>query len=419
MAISNPPHSQTSPTVLGISFEDETEYEIDDLDRPVEKYLAEIRKVIVYNTDWTTETLYNQILRQNIQLTPPFQRRDAWTVPRKSRLIESLLLGFPVPPIVLATAPNTQGKFIVLDGKQRLLSILQFYGGSETPNDRFSLQGLQFRSDLNGLQYDHLLDSGDRSALDNQTIRTVLIRNWKTENLLRQMFLRLNQENTPLSPQELRQALYPGPFVQALDQRAVDSPALRQLLRSDQPDPRMQDTELLLRYTAFQSCLGHYRGSLRDFLNFTCDHLNQAWLEPNRHLSQNSIVQTLSSFEEAVETGIRIFGAENFAHLWLPQTNQYHHQLNRAILDMFLFYFADAQVCEGSLSKQDKVIEAYQRLCGNSEFRQAVRSDTSSLRSTYTRLEQWGRALQDILDGLSLPIPRWQDGSIVVPEVRS
>jgi Protein of unknown function DUF262 len=80
---------------------------------------------VVTGTDWTTETVVSQLKRGNIQLDPRFQRRDAWKRDRKSRFIESLIVGLPIPQIVLAESKRERGRFIVLDGKQRLLSILQ------------------------------------------------------------------------------------------------------------------------------------------------------------------------------------------------------------------------------------------------------------------------------------------------------
>ncbi|MGZ8225662.1 MAG: DUF262 domain-containing protein [Methylococcaceae bacterium] len=77
----------------------------------------------VSGNDWTTETIISQIKKGNIQLNPDFQRRDAWDKSRKSRFIESLILGLPVPQIVLAESKERRGAYIVLDGKQRLLSI--------------------------------------------------------------------------------------------------------------------------------------------------------------------------------------------------------------------------------------------------------------------------------------------------------
>src|SRR5712692_6218467 len=85
-------------------------------------------QAVVFGTDWTAATLIDQLRRGNIKLDPIFQRRDAWTAPRKSRFIESIVLGLPIPQLVLAEAKDDKGSFIVIDGKQRLLSLQQFAG---------------------------------------------------------------------------------------------------------------------------------------------------------------------------------------------------------------------------------------------------------------------------------------------------
>ena len=206
-----------------IFFEEEEDQEIES--QPLSELIPElkqIREIVVSGSDWTTATILDQLLRNNIQLTPRFQRRDAWDITLKSRFIESLILGFPVPQIVLATSQE-QGKFIVLDGKQRLLTILQFYGRSDEniPNNAFALRNLEFRRDLIGKKYEDIRSdlflSRDTDNLDNQTIRTMLLRNIKDENFLYKIFLRLNVQSTPLSAQELRQALHHGSFINFLE----------------------------------------------------------------------------------------------------------------------------------------------------------------------------------------------------------
>ena len=194
-----------------IFFEEEEDQEIES--QPLSELIPElkqIREIVVSGSDWTTETIFNQLVRGNIELNPRFQRRDAWDITRKSRFIESLILGFPIPQIVLAANRQEKGKFIVLDGKQRLLTIMQFYGGSDenisNNNNAFALRNLEFRRDLIGKKYEDfkndILLRSELNALDNQTIRTVLIRSWPNENLLYKIFLRLNIGGTPLSPQE-------------------------------------------------------------------------------------------------------------------------------------------------------------------------------------------------------------------------
>ncbi|MFM6899575.1 MAG: DUF262 domain-containing protein, partial [Microcystis panniformis] len=130
--------------------------------------LKEISETVVAGSDWTTATIRDQLIRENIQLNPRFQRRDAWNITRKSRFIESLILGFPVPLIVLAANNKEKGKFIVLDGKQRLLTILQFYGDSATPNNSFTLKDLEFLDNLNGCQYQDLKNDFNLNDISHQ-----------------------------------------------------------------------------------------------------------------------------------------------------------------------------------------------------------------------------------------------------------
>src|SRR5260370_24408428 len=77
----------------------------------------------VFGTDGSAGTLIAQLRRGNIKLDPIFQRRDAWDMKRKSRFIESIVLGLPIPQIVLAEAKEDRGSVLIIDVKQRLLSL--------------------------------------------------------------------------------------------------------------------------------------------------------------------------------------------------------------------------------------------------------------------------------------------------------
>jgi hypothetical protein len=73
-------------------------------------------KAVVTGTDWTAETILSQLGKGNISLDPAFQRRDAWAQSRKAKFIESIILGLPIPQLVLAESQETKGTFIVIDG---------------------------------------------------------------------------------------------------------------------------------------------------------------------------------------------------------------------------------------------------------------------------------------------------------------
>ncbi|MEW9623427.1 DUF262 domain-containing protein [Rhodanobacter geophilus] len=122
------------------------------------------KDAVVMNADWTIETIDTQINKGNINLQPGFQRRVAWDDARKSRLIESIIVGMPVPNIVLAENKDHRGRFIVIDGKQRLVAINGFLKGE------YKLRGLDIRKDLNDKIYEDL-PSEDKEYLDNSTLR--------------------------------------------------------------------------------------------------------------------------------------------------------------------------------------------------------------------------------------------------------
>lgn len=402
-----------------VNFFEEDEDQENGLESNVRRIseLEEISGIVVAGTDWTTATIVDQLVRENIQLNPRFQRRDAWNITRKSRFIESIILGFPIPQIVLASNEKKRGKFIVLDGKQRLLTILQFYGKSETQNNNFSLKGLEFRPDINGYKHEDLekniLFKSVLDALDNQTIRTTLIRNWHTENFLYKIFLRLNVESTPLSPQELRQALHPGDFINFLDDQSVKSQALRKIFKSKNPDFRMRDVELLLRYVAFHYFLPEYRGNLKAFLDMTCEVLNKDWEK-----RASDIKDTVSQFENAVQTTINIFGEKNVSRLWLSRSNTYRSQFNRAILDVMVFYLSDERIRQAAEKNKPAVEDAFKDLCSsNSSFREAIEGTTKNIRETHTRLSLWGRALLDVLD-VEFNVPELVDNCIIFNGLR-
>jgi hypothetical protein len=133
-------------------------------------------------------------------------------------------------------------------------------------------------------------------------------------------------ENTPLSAQELRQALHPGEFVNFLDDRSVKSQVLKKIFKNkntNNGDFRMRDVELLLRYVAFYYFLSKYDGNIKLFLNMTCESLNNKWSE-----KKNDIENVVDQFENAVEATIFIFGDKNFSRVW--DTTKYRSQFNRA-----------------------------------------------------------------------------------------
>lgn len=355
---------------------------------------------VVSGTDWTTETIINQINKNNIQLNPDFQRRDAWDKARKSNFIESLILGLPIPQLVLAERKDQRGAYIVLDGKQRLLSIRQFAAQKDDQvYAPLKLSGLEIRADLKGKNLHDLKEDAnfynDVAAFENQPIRTVVIKNWPSEEFLYHVFLRLNTGSVKLAPQELRQALHPGDFVSYVDAVAPDNEAIKSILKINKPDFRMRDNELLLRYYALKNFLPEYAGDLKKFLDNTCLIFNKDWGR-----AEHMIVEQYQNLNLAHETILSIFGGNSYRK-WFAI--DYEKKFNRAIFDIMTLSFSIPEVREAVVGREGDVEELFRRLCnGNYTFLTSIETTTKSLKSTHTRISVWFNELNAML-GTNLP----------------
>ena len=365
---------------------------------------------VVTATDWTTETILGQLRRGNIELSPSFQRREAWTPERQSRFIESLLLRYPVPQLVLAERKEQRGQYIVIDRKQRLLALRKFGASEDDDFAQLSLTGLELVPELNGQTLESMKQNtehaSDVTAFENETIRSVVVRNWPDDSYLYRVFLRLNTGSVPLSPQELRQALNPGPFSDYVDARSADSKELHEALGIHAPDFRMRDTEILVRFYAYTFFLSDYAGSLKQFLDKTCSTLNHEWDD-----REAEIEAAADNCDRAIEATRTVF-KENAFRRW--NRERFEGRFNRAVFDVMAYYFKDSQIRTAAVAHADDVISGFKDLCeNNQDFNAAISSTTKSLDATATRLRLWGEVLK-LKTGLYLSIPSRQGNRITV-----
>lgn len=367
--------------------ENETEEDIQNIEH------LSINDLAVTGTDWTVETLVNQIKKGNIQLDPSFQRRDAWNQKVKSRFVESLFLGLPIPQIILAEQKNKKGKFIVIDGKQRLLSIQQFVLPTQGEKP-LRLTGLEILSQFNHLSYSDIengLYFNEIDAFNNQTIRTVVIKNWKSVEVLYLLFLRLNTGSVKLSPQELRQALYPGPFIEFVNKESSENKQLQKMLNIKKADFRMRDVEILIRYYAFSFFAKDYSGSMQGFLDSTCEKLNKSY-----DTIQNEIEEAVERFNKAVDLTYKVF-SNDFAFKKY-NGEKYEDKYNRAVIDIMLYYSAQLEDVDIDDHCSIAIRAAFEHLCSSdTSFISAIESTTKSLSSVHYRFKTWGDILSRII----------------------
>lgn len=355
---------------------DDQQEDEDDLNKSIS-----FKESVVMNADWTIETIDSQIKKGNINLQPSFQRRGAWDDTRKSRLLESIIVGMPVPNIVLAEQKEHRGRFIVIDGKQRLITINEFL------SDAFRLKGLDIRPELNGLTYNEL-PSEDREYLDNSTLRSTVIRSWQDESFLYAIFYRLNSGSLPLSPQELRKALIGGKLLDEIELYLTGSREFHALFGGSL-DKRMRDSELVLRFIAYNSNIENYRGNFKEFLDHAVEHYEKNW-----DTSKSDVTTSLLNLNLALDTTFKIFNENSFKK-WLG--TKYERVINRAVFDCIARFFSDHEVARLALDNKPQVEDAFKSLCLSQEFRDSVEKTPKTTGATHARIDMWGSVLAGVI----------------------
>ena len=387
--------------------------------------LSKFNQAVIWGTDWTTETMARQLEKGNIDLNPSFQRRDAWSEQEKSRLIESLMLGFPVPPIILAENKQKKNSYLVIDGKQRLLSIRRFYSNVSEKEfkaknlkekDAFKqlkLKGLDILKDFNGKTYSQMQVENTEyiNNLDNQSIRTIVIKNWPDEAFLYTVFLRLNTGSKKLSPQELRQALKPGAFMNFLDDETANSTAIKDMLNNKGADPRMKDIELALRFFAFKCFPDKYKGNLKEFLDYTCENLNGNW-EAKEYI----IRDLFAELEKSIVFLKDLFAPD--AAFSRYTDGKCNGRFNRSIYEILTYYFSIKEVRIAVEKKKEEFVNKFVELNDNQEFVYAVSNTTKDINRVVIRFTKVSKILEDLLkdaeDNVNIPKFELIEGKIQV-----
>lgn len=252
LGITSPPTDAESV----ISSEDQLEPEQEE-EVPIER--PDDRPVTSQISDWTISALRDKLDRGQLDLQPKFQREYVWSLRPElpSRLIESLLLEIPIPPIYFGKVP--QGRLEMIDGQQRLTTLVNFV------SNRFPLRKLVRMSTLNDKFFKDLTKEHQEKILDTP-IRSIVIDAASNTELRYEVFERLNRGSMVLNEQELRNCVYRGPFNDLLAELENDL-YWRKCKGGDQPEGRFKEREIILRFFAFANRLFQYNGNLKRFLN--------------------------------------------------------------------------------------------------------------------------------------------------------
>lgn len=341
------------------------ELEVDEVFEESEAYVT--YDIASYPSDLTLSVLA-EMWKNNDIVIPEFQRNFVWKIDQSSLLIESFLLGLPVPQVFFYV--DESNKNLVIDGQQRLLSVVYFlegYFGSESIHGKkqvFRLSGLDDRSPYARKRFVDL-DEVSQRKLKNAVLRAINIRqlNPKDEHTsVYHIFERLNTGGTPLKPQEIRNCVFRGGFATQLRELNTDS-NWRKILGKETLDKHQKDVELILRVFALSQTWQKYEKPMKEFLNVAMDHNSSGTTQKVRWFAE--------SFIRATKLMVQKLGAKPF-HIRGP--------LNTSALDSVFCTILD------NLEKlPDNLGERYVQLKADADFRKATFYGTSDVGVLHTR----------------------------------
>lgn len=228
------------------------------------------KRIEFFLTDYSVELLASK-MRSGDFVIPPYQREDTWEPDRKSRFIESLLMGLPIPFLFFWERPET-GKLEIVDGSQRLRTIEQFVLGD------LVVGPLQVLTELDGMRFKDLPESRQRK-LKNRSIRGIVLNEHADEQARFDIFERINTGSKVANKAEVRRGALVGPFLTLVIELAKD-PQFEELAPVPEKSVAEREREeLVTRFFAYGDGLAGYRDRPAEFLFDYAKRMNEKFSE--------------------------------------------------------------------------------------------------------------------------------------------
>jgi len=338
--------------------------ELETQDKSEDEVDMSVYQISSYPADITLKGYLEKWNKKQLVI-PEFQRNYVWDQAKASKLIESFLLGLPVPGVFLYKDKATN-KLAVIDGQQRIMSAIRYF------NNEFDEKIFRLKSVLpkwaNKTYGD--LDESDQYQLDDIVLRATVVQQLDPDDdsSIYHIFERLNTGGINLNPMEIRRCVYYGALMDALAE-LNDYPAWRNILGKAKPDKRLRDIELILRVLALHNNWDNYEKPMKGFLNSFLTRFNK--------LAAADKTEELESLKENFKSTC------DFIEDQLSEKPfNLRGRMNYAVLDSIM-----VTVMESS-SIEDGFHDRYLSLISDEDYLSAVSVSTSDEKVVKLRMEK-------------------------------
>lgn len=332
-------------------------------------------------------SLVDMLRYDEIDLSPDFQRAsDVWDVKRKSRLIESILLGLPLPSFYFSDDAITQ-KLSIIDGLQRLCTLRDFILEEEKP---LKLTGLQFLTNFEGMTYKEL-KRPELKRINSLKITLNTLRKETPDDVKYIIFQRVNTSGIPLTPQEMRHALNQGPAA-ILIREMAQLQSFKMVTSNSVSPKRMQDCDFANRFEAFY--LGgfkDYNGELDIFLSNMMGRLNKMSYETRESVK--------TAYDVSLTCCYQLLGTDAFRR---PKSAVHSRRspLSKAIFDALCVNIAWLNDDERNklMSRKNDFVKAFEEVFDNETFNRAISTGTGKKSNVECRFSMISNIIKQVLD---------------------
>jgi hypothetical protein len=324
----------------------------------------------------TASDVIRRIKNQRFVLDPDFQRGFVWDRDKQSRLIESILLRIPLP--VFYVAEDNEGRLIVVDGRQRLTTLLHFL------DNRLALQ-LSDRPELDGKRF-NALDVRLQNRVEDCQLLFYIIDRSVPERARLDIFERVNGGEV-LTRQQMRNAIYNGPATAFLREEA-ETALFRDATGGSLNSGKMQDREMINRFCSFRLLpLDTYKGDMDEWLARGLGTMNKA--------SEQDLSLLSERFRWAMSNNLAVFGRQAFRKH--RSQNQSRSVINASLFDVMstgLARYAKSRVED----KADLLRQKFYVLMEDPEFIRAITYGPNTPREVRTRFRIANTMFEEVFD---------------------
>ncbi len=309
--------------------------------------------------------LARQYKRENLIINPDFQRNLVWKLKQMSWFIESILLNIPLPYLYLNQRKD--GKYIVVDGLQRTVTICDFL------KNKFPLQELEALPWLNEKKFSDL-DGNLRARIEDRKLPCYVIRPSVPLKMIHDIFKRINSGGTQLNRQEIRNCIYLGKATRLLKELSSHD-KFKKAIDQGISSKRMKDQEAVLRYIAFRLFdYNDYGNDMDEFLGYAMEAINtgldDSWIPYLRH-----------NFLHVMEWTYYFFGERNFR---IP-TESSRGRINISVMESVGYFFSSKNDDFLEKHRQKIIDNFFHRLIKDADYLDAVRTSTGDKKRVNTR----------------------------------